>query len=122
MRALFFGRDVLEQRISAIINGLEIDVVKNHKFDNVHGDYDLAIIDMSTENAEAACHSVSDSLEIPLVLIVKDKGIDWQRMDQLNAIGFIRETDSTEEMVARIGAVARRILSPPLRKDKEYFQ
>jgi hypothetical protein len=112
MRALFFGRDILEHRISTLMNGIKIDAVKDGILNNSYRGYDLAIVDMSVENAEAACRNITESLDIPLVLIVKDKQIDWQRMDRLNASGFIRDTESTEEMAARISAVTRRMHVP----------
>ena len=112
MKLLVFGHDVVIQRIKAVLYNSDIEVTpvsweKLNNRDNLKS-YDLAIIDMAFENAENACRLVTKIYEIPLVLIIKHRQADWARLDSMNAFGYISDTFSKSELIARLSAISRR--------------
>jgi hypothetical protein len=113
MRVLYFGRDELKNRISVADETLAINVLTDITSKIPDFRFDLAIIDMLAEHAEIVCAIVKERLRLPLVLVVKEKKVDWQRMDSLGPQGFLIDTESEEEMAARVKTVVRRLNTSP---------
>jgi len=112
MKLLVFGRDIVIQRIKAVLynSGIEANPVSWEKLknqDTLTG-YDIAIIDMAFDNAENACRLINKTYEIPLVLIVKHNQADWAYLDSLKAFGYISDTFSKSELIARLSTIFRR--------------
>jgi len=112
MKLLVYGRDIVIQRIKAVLykSGIEVYEISwdslSSRENGKH--YDLAIVDMSAEKAEIACRIIGKTHNIPLILIIKQGQTDWAYLDSLNAAGFIPDTFSKNELIARLNAITRR--------------
>ena len=70
--------------------------------------FDLVVMDSSTEGAEATCHRVSEAGSVPVVLMIGQKQQNWKKMQSLDVDGYIPQGVNGAELVARLRAVLRR--------------
>jgi DNA-binding response OmpR family regulator len=70
--------------------------------------FDLAAVDGLVDGAEAACRSISECGDIPVVLIVSQQNADWERLESLDIDGYIPGGVDGDELAARLRAVVRR--------------
>lgn len=112
MKLIVFGRDVVVQRIKAVLydSGIEVSTTSWDKLNSQENtkEINLAMIDMAYENAENACRVIRENYKIPLVLIVKHQQVNWSYLDSLHALGYISDTFSKIELIARLEAIFRR--------------
>ncbi len=115
MKVAVFGRRMVIQKILDSLggNGLEVAVAPEEpdigavlsQIDY----YDMVIVDSLAEEAEATCNRLDDFRDIPLVLVIKGKQVDWRKLQSFDAQGYISEGAGKEEFAARIKAIMRRI-------------
>ncbi len=70
--------------------------------------FDLAAVDCLVDGAEAACSLIRKNSDIPVVLLVDRKQIDWESLESLGIDGYIPDGVGGAELVARLRAVMRR--------------
>jgi len=114
MKLIVFGREFFVRRIKAalLVSNNEVTALSWDQLssrDNMI--FDLAIIEMTCENADNACRTISQKFEIPLILIVKHQQADWYYLDSFNAAGYISDDFSESELIARLEAIFRRFQS-----------
>jgi DNA-binding response OmpR family regulator len=84
--------------------------------------FDLSIVDMLADNAEEACNCINDRWHLPLILIVKHQQADWEQLEVLEAYGYISDTFSKSELIARLAAIARRYQQNAIQNSSEVIQ
>jgi len=107
MRVMVFGREMMIQRLTTSLAGEGIEVVPT-KAQPKGERFDLAVVDSLSEEAETACQCIKELWGIPVVLIVKGRQVDWDRLQSLDIDGFIPEWMGAAELAARLRAVVRR--------------
>ncbi|MDP2916345.1 MAG: hypothetical protein Q8O16_00275 [Dehalococcoidia bacterium] len=122
MRIVVFGREIVVQRISALMaeRGVEVkgaagglkDICALHQQNGAV----LAIVDSSASDVETACHYINETWHIPLVLFIAGEQADWKKLTALGASAYIAENSGNDELVARLNALVRRFW-PVLGKD-----
>lgn len=117
MRAVVYGHERTVKKVMALLvgEGVLVEAVSDRFCETVvwpvQGEFDLAIVDSQAETAEAACHHLRRSGDIPLVLIVDPRQADWNGLKQLNADGYLPTGTEDGELSARMRAVLRRCRS-----------
>lgn len=115
MKVALFGRRTVIQKVldSLSGNGLVVAVAPKEpdKMSALsHIDYfDMVIVDSLADGAEATCRYLEDLQAIPFVLMVKGRQVDWRKLQQFDAQGYIYEGVGKEELAARIKAIMRRL-------------
>jgi len=107
LRVVVLGDDMIKRRLSASLVGQEIEVFGMMVV--LGGEhFDLAVVDSLVEDVEAACRSIKRAYDVPVVLMVRGKQADWEKLQLLDVDAFIPEGVSGAELVARLRAVVRR--------------
>ena len=116
MRALVYGQEYMDESLSALLKneGIEIQKLGDNfiSTDNKQAEeeYDLAIVDSRSNNANKACHYIRENWDIPLVLVVDSQQADWKGLKQIEADGYISDVKKDRELSARARAIIRRLL------------
>ena len=114
MRVMVFGSKMMIRRLTASLAGGGIKVIgASDGLDRMmallkQDEFDLAVVDSLSEEAEAACRCINELWDIPLVLIVREKQANWEKLKSLDADGYIPEGAGEAELAARLKAVANR--------------
>ena len=114
MRVMIFGNKMVTRRLSTALAGEGIKVVSAS--DGLDGmmallkqdEFDLAVVDSSVEGSETVCHNIKQLWGIPVVLMVKGKQTDWEKLQSLDSDAYIPEGIGAAELAARLRAVVRR--------------
>ncbi|TET12672.1 MAG: hypothetical protein E3J81_10375 [Dehalococcoidia bacterium] len=112
MRVIAFGSEMIMQRVSTSLAGEGIDVVSTSDRPQAmallkHERLDLAVVDALVEDVEASCRCIRELWGIPVVLIVRERQADWERLQSLDTDGYIPERAGAAELAARLRAVVR---------------
>jgi len=107
MRVIVFGRENTIQRLAASLAGEGIEVVSTKARPEEEG-FDVAIVDGLVDEAGVICQRIKELWGIPVVLIVRGRQADWERLQSLNTDGYISKGMGAAELAARLRAVVRR--------------
>ena len=109
MRVIVFGRERMIKKLSVFLAREGIEMVgTSDRLDKMitlpeQGGFDLAIVD-----SQAACHHIKEIWDMPVVLIVNRRQANWERLQSLDADGYLAEEAESGELVARLRAMLRR--------------
>ena len=106
MRVIALGDRTMTRKLSTSLSEEGVEVVR--MLTPRRKSFDLAVVDSSAEEAEAACRYIKQVWGIPVVLVVKRKQTDWERLQALDTDAYIPEDVSSAELIARLRAVVRR--------------
>ncbi len=74
------------------------------------GELGLALVDYGTAGLDSVCRRIKEVVNIPLVLLLEDSGrADWEKLDRLDASGYLSDSVRDEEFSARLSAMIRRL-------------
>lgn len=110
MRVIVFGRERMIKKLSVFLAREGIEMVgTSDRLDKMitlpeQGGFDLAIVD-----SQAACHHIKEIWDMPVVLIVNRRQANWERLQSLDADGYLAEEAENGELVARLRAMLRRL-------------
>ena len=107
MKVLVFGSEQIIRRLSASLAKEEIEIVPAMLVPK-QGRFDLAVVDSSVEGAETVCRNIKQLWGIPVVLMVRGRQADWERLQSLDIDAYIPEEIGATELAARLRAVVRR--------------
>lgn len=113
MRVMFFGSKIIVQKLAASLRGREIEWVSPAEVPELiaslqHESFDLAIVDSQIEKARLACQHINESCTIPLVLMLRERPVNWEMLDSFDVDGYLPDWVREEELAARLQAVVRR--------------
>ncbi len=114
MKTIVYGRDRIVEKLTGLLEneGIEVKVKPEGHYDitdwQAESDFDLAIVDSSSETAESACLNIREAGDIPVALLIDPKNTDWNKLIRLDADCYIPETRENTELAARLRAVLRR--------------
>ena len=113
MRVILLGNGTFVQRVDATLTQEGIEVVSAFTSPQTESllaqeTFDLAMVDTLIDDVEAACRSIRDLQGIPVALMVRERQQDWERLQALDADGYVPEVASDAEQAARLRAVVRR--------------
>jgi len=116
MRIMVMGSRSVTRRLISALAGSDFELVcPSEVLEAVillkRNQFDLVVMDSSTEGAEATCHRVSEAGNAPVVLMIGQKQKDWKKMQSLDVDGYIPQEVNGVELVARLRAVSRRFQS-----------
>lgn len=114
MRVILLGSGTFVQRVDATLTQEGIEVVSAFTSPQTETllaqeTFDLAMVDTLIDDVEAACRSIRDLQGIPVALMVRERQQDWERLQALDADGYVPEVASDAEQAARLRAVVRRL-------------
>lgn len=115
MKALVYGRKHMDETLAALLKneGIEIqELVDDFCTANCFGieqQYDLAIVDSRSDNANTACRYIREHWNLPLVLVVDSMQADWKKLKPIEADGYIHYVKKDGEFSARTRALLRRL-------------
>ena len=107
MRVIALGDRTMIRKLSTSLSEEGVEVVSMITLPK-RKRFDLAVVDSSAEEAEVACRYIKQVWGIPVVLVVKRKQTDWERLQALDTDAYIPEDVSSAELIARLRAVVRR--------------
>lgn len=113
MRVMVMGSKPVTERLISALAGSDFEMAcPSEVLEAVtllkRDQFDLVVVDSSTEEAEAACHRVNEAGNTPVVLMIIRKQHDWKKMQSLGVDGYIPQEVEGAELVARLKAVSRR--------------
>ncbi|MFC2045008.1 hypothetical protein ACFLT8_07485 [Chloroflexota bacterium] len=113
MRMIALGNQPTIKNLTDSLTGWDVDLWSPAEVSEITApireqNYDLVLVDILAEKAEAACHHINHSCDIPLVLIVRDNETNWKRLELLHADGYLAERVRGAELRARLRALVRR--------------
>lgn len=117
MQVLVFGRLLVMQRTVDLLREEGISVISISDgfaeiIDLLETDrFNLAIIDSHAEEAKVAYYRINEFGAIPVVFIVSDRKADWNRIQSLDAFGYLPEHTGDRELAARLKTILRRRLT-----------
>jgi DNA-binding response OmpR family regulator len=115
MKALIYGHENTYQTLAASLQdeGIEMQKLEDDTYSpgttRAEEQYDLAIVDIRTDNANKACRFIRENWDIPLVLIVDALQADWKGLKSIEADGYISDVKKGRELSARSKALLRRL-------------
>ena len=101
------GHEAMIRRLSASLAGRGIEVVRTMTVPKAES-FDVAVVDSLVDEAEAACRCIKRVCGVPVVLIVRGRQTDWEKLQSLDTDAYIPEGASGAELAARLRAVVRR--------------
>lgn len=113
MRALIVGDEKMVAELTDLLR--ECDEMELVSFNQVgeavavlrQEKFDVSIVDSLTRDVEMLCRQINALRNILLVVMLRG-GVDWKRLQSLNADGFIPPGAGRSELAARLKAVLRR--------------
>ncbi|UCC16697.1 MAG: hypothetical protein JSU58_10090 [Dehalococcoidales bacterium] len=116
MKALVYGQKNMNKSLSAMLKDKGIEMLNLRDDFNtvtnfgVEEKYDLAIVDIRSDNANRACRFIRENWDIPLVLVVDSLQADWKWLKSIEADGYITDDNKDRVLSARSRALLRRLL------------
>ncbi len=107
MRVAVLGDDMIIRRLSASLARQGIEVVGTATAAKGKH-FDLAVVDSLEEEVEAACHYIKQVFGMPVVLMVRARQADWERLELVDTDAYVPEDVGGAELAARLRAVVRR--------------
>ena len=113
MRIMVMGSRSVTRRLISALAGSDFELVcPSEVLEAVillqRDQFDLFVVDSSTEGTEAICYRISEGGSAPVVLMVGQKQQDWKEMQSLDVDGYIPQEVKGTELVARLRAISRR--------------
>jgi DNA-binding response OmpR family regulator len=104
---MVLGDETMVRRLSVSLAGEGVELVRAVTPVG-EGKFDVVLVDSVIGGAEAACHYIKQVSSIPVVLMVRARQADWQRLQALDADAYVPEGVGGAELAARLRAVVRR--------------
>lgn len=104
---MVLGHEAMIRRLSASLAGRGIEVVRTMTVPKAES-FDVAVVDSLVDEAEAVCRCIKQVCGVPVVLIVRGRQTDWEKLQSLDTDAYIPEGASGAEVAARLRAVVRR--------------
>lgn len=116
MRVMVFGSKRIAQKLTTSLNGKGFELTSLAKVPEVMAQleqkrFDLVVVDSSVERAEAVCHSVDMLGQVPIVIMVRERRANWEKLDSLDVDGYLPNGVGSIVLAARLQAVERRCSS-----------
>jgi len=113
MKVLVVGSEITIKMITRCLSNEGIKLVSSLEVleDNsrlTREGFDIAVVDGLLKQAETACRSIRELYNIPVVLLVDRRSVDWKRLQSLAIDGYIPQETKGKELAARLRSVARR--------------
>ena len=115
MKALVYGQINTDKTLTAMLEteGIETETLADDFIITdvyLKENYDLAIVDSRSGDANMACRYIRENWDIPLVLVVDSLQADWKGLKPIEADGYIPSVNKNRELSARSRALLRRLL------------
>jgi DNA-binding response OmpR family regulator len=116
MRVMVFGSKRTAQKLTTSLNGKGFELTSFAKVPEVlvqlrQKRFDLVVVDSSVERAEAVCHSADMLGHVPVMMMVRERGANWKKLDSLDVDGYLPNGVGSILLAARLQAVERRCSS-----------
>ena len=116
MKVMVFGSKRTAQKLTTSLNGKGFELTSLAKIPEVTAQlkqkrFDLVVVDSSVEKAEAVCHSVDMLGHVPVMVMVREKRANWDKLDSLDVDGYLPKGVGSILLAARLQAVERRCSS-----------
>ena len=116
MRVMVFGSKRTAQKLTTSLNGKGFELTSLAKVPEVMAQleqkrFDLVVVDSSVERAEAVCHSVDMCGHVPVMIMVRERLANWEKLDSLDVDGYLPNGVGSILLAARLQAVERRCSS-----------
>jgi len=116
MRVMVFGSKRTAQKLTTSLNGKGFELTSLAKVPEVMAQlkqkrFDLVVVDSSVERAEAVCHSVDMLGHVPIMMMVRERRANWDKLDSLDVDGYLPNGVGSIVLAARLQAVERRCSS-----------
>ncbi len=69
----------------------------------------VALVDAGCADATTSYQYISEYWGIPTLLVVSQRGNDWENVKSIEADGYLLDTVRNGELMARLNAVVRRV-------------
>lgn len=111
MKALIYASEYITHKTEQVFRELDVQTVTfpgessigNHAYLKEYTkNIDLVIIDITIQNAEYWCRLFGRVYFVPLVILFNRYSVNWNIMDNFEAIGFIELESGEEEYRIRI--------------------
>lgn len=115
MKALVYGQINMDNTLATMLKneGIEMQALTDDfVITDIHleENYDLAVVDSRSGDANKVCRYIRENWDIPLVLVVDSLQADWKGLKPIEADGYIPDVNKGRELSARSRALLRRLL------------
>ena len=112
-RILAIGTPMMVRRLSAKIDGEQFAVTGCQDSEQAvallqREEFDMVIVDNLVHNADSVCLHASTRGEAPVTLLLQEKPVDWRGLGALTVDGFLQDSGTNAEFIARLRAYIRR--------------
>ena len=116
MKVMVFGSKRTAQKLTTSLNGKGFELTSLAKIPEVmvqlrRKKFDLVVVDSSVERVEAVCHSVDILGRVPVMMIVRERQANWDKLDSLDVDGYLPNGAESILLAAQLQAVERRCSS-----------
>ena len=117
MKVLVYGREPLKTKTTSILTGYGMEVIDISRTAEMPVALDscekphLALIDRKAKDATGVSEFIQELWGIFTVLIIGSDKEDWQGLESFMASGYVPDTFSNDELIARLLAIHRRAIS-----------
>jgi DNA-binding response OmpR family regulator len=116
MRVMVFGSKRTAQKLTTSLNGKGFELTSFARVPEVMAQlkqkrFDLVVVDSSVERAEAVCQSVDMLGHVPIMIMVRERRANWDKLDSLDVDGYLPNGVGSIVLAARLQAVERRCSS-----------
>jgi len=116
MRVMVFGSKRTAQKLTTSLNGKGFELTSLAKIPEVTAQlrqkiFDLVVVDSSVERAKAVCHSVDMLGHVPVMMMVRERRANWDKLDSLDVDGYLPNDAESILLAAQLQAVERRCSS-----------
>lgn len=117
MKILAYVQSTFVKKLISICTPHEVEILDiSYVIDNAaalkqNEKPDLVLVDEKMENSVDVIMRIQTAWNIPIVLFVADEKGNWRELEQLRVDGYVKETCSARELIARLYAIHRRFTS-----------
>lgn len=119
LKILAFGSPVMIERISDMVDQEEVRITGYSEGSTgiallKKEPFDMVIVDNLSEDAGSICQNAIGLAAAPVALFVRETGVDWRRLREVEVDGYLPDGTGKAEFMARLKTFFRR--KPAARK------
>ena len=112
-KILAIGNPIMVRRLAAKIDRDQFTVTGCNNADEAAGllendQFDMVIVDNLVHNAGFVCKTAAVAGEAPVTVLLQEKPVNWRELGSLAVDGFLTDSGTNAEFMARLRAYLRR--------------
>jgi hypothetical protein len=115
LKILAYGQIGFVSRLASLNSQNRVEIIDISKMEDIPAVFkdnnkpDLVLIDRNALSVAAAIKCIKSLSVIPIVCYVEANKEHWQGLEDFTVDGYVKDTCSTGEIIARLSAICRRV-------------